>query len=206
VELRIRLFTLRTRALYRIFLSYKEINELEKYMTELPVEESRARPVEELKIILEEYKFVVQTQMHFNEMINRMRTTAISVFLVIISFSVFSLQYNLTMKLNNYIFHASILIVLMSLIFLLSIMIIDLYYYNVVMLRYASRASRRDKQFKEYKNLNFSFPGQNILISEEINERKASRKIIILFYALPFMIGLIFLILLILGWVVNTGG
>jgi len=35
--------------------------------------------IEETKIILEEWKTIVQTQMHFNEMIMRARTTGVSV-------------------------------------------------------------------------------------------------------------------------------
>ena len=39
--------------------------------------------IEETKIILEEWKIVIQTQMHFNEMIMRARTTGVSVVMAV---------------------------------------------------------------------------------------------------------------------------
>ena len=39
--------------------------------------------IEEMKLILEEWKMVIQTQMHFNDMIMRLKTTGVSVVLAV---------------------------------------------------------------------------------------------------------------------------
>ena len=43
----------------------------------------------ETKLILEEWKTVIQTQMHFNDMIMKMRTTAVSIVLAVFGASAY---------------------------------------------------------------------------------------------------------------------
>lgn len=155
---------------------------------------------EKIKIIFEEYKLAVQTQMHFNDMIMKMRSSAISVFLAIISAAALSLQYNITLKFGSYIFHASILIALMGIVLMLSIYIIDYYYYNKMLIGSVNKTITMDTQFKEYKILNSQFLGQSTLIRDAIGQSGASKTYIQFFYIVPILIGIVFIILLLTGY------
>jgi hypothetical protein len=55
--------------------------------------------IEETKIILEEWKVVVQTQMHFNEMIMRARTTGVSVVMAV--YGAAALAYGVNILANS---------------------------------------------------------------------------------------------------------
>ena len=113
--------------------------------------------------------------MHFNEMIMRMRTTAISVFLAIISAAAISLQYNIKLIINSYNLHASIIIALIGIVLLITISIIDLCYYNRMLIGSVKKTYAMDNQFKDFKILNSSFLGQSTLIRDAIGSPGASK-------------------------------
>jgi hypothetical protein len=91
--------------------------------------------IEETKLILEEWKTVIQTQMHFNDMIMKMRTTGISVVLAVFGAAAYSLQYNkLYLTISGYSFHASVLIIAFGLGMLVGVFSLDYFYYYKMLL------------------------------------------------------------------------
>ena len=58
-----------------------------------------------------------------------------------------------------------------------------------------------DNQFKEYKIINSQFLGQSTFIRDAIGHPGASKTYIRLFYLIPIFIGVLFIILLLAGYV-----
>jgi len=153
-----------------------------------------------LSIIIEEYKLAVKTQMHFNDMIMRMRTTAISVFLALISASAISLQYNMTLTICQHVFHASIFIVIMGIVLFVSIYIIDVKYYNQMLIGAVNKTYKMDETFKLYTIKQSSFLGQATLIKDAIGLPGASKCYIRIFYLIPIFFSILFIIVILIGY------
>lgn len=151
---------------------------------------------EELKIIFEDYKLAVQTQMHFNEMIMRMRTTAISIFLAVIGAAAISLQYNTFLSLCCYTFHASVLIIFVGLGMMISVALIDYFYYNKMLIGAVRKSYKIDDKVKDKKLLGSDFLGLSTLIRDAIGPPGASSKYIKIFYLIPMVIGTVFMLLI----------
>jgi len=106
--------------------------------------------VEKTKLVLEEWKTVIETQMHFNDMIMRLRTTGISIVLAFFGAASISLQYSqLYLKFTYFSFHAAVLIIASGLILLISIFVLDYCYYYKMLLGAVERGYQIDRAYKE---------------------------------------------------------
>ena len=156
--------------------------------------------IDKFKLIIEEWKVVIQTQMHFNEMIMKMRTTSISIFLAIFGAAAISLQYSMKLTILNFKFHASVLIIIVGIIMLISVFIIDYCYYDRMLRGAVEKSYKIDNAFKDVKILDTSLFGLSTSIRNGIGETEASKKYIKLFYCLPIIIGIIFIIAILCGY------
>lgn len=158
------------------------------------------KDIEELKIIIEEWKTIIQTQMHFNEMIMRMRTTSISIFLAIFGAAAYSMQYKIYLKFSNFEFHASVLIMVVGLAMLISVFFIDFFYYNKMLRGAVEKSYEIDDAFKNTKIQGTTLFGMSTLIKDSIGKEGTSKKWIILFYLIPIIIGTTFMLLVLCGF------
>jgi len=95
----------------------------------------RKNSIEETKLILQEWKVVIRTQMHFNDMIMKMRTTGVSIVVAVFSAAAYSLQYDeLYLTICGYSFHASVLVILFGLGMLVGVFGLDYFYYYKMLL------------------------------------------------------------------------
>src|SRR5438128_593525 len=88
-------------------------------------------PTAATKLVLEEWKTVIDTQMHFNDMIIRMRTAGVSVVIAVYGAAALALgQYpNRFLKLAGVPFHVAAPIIAFGLLLLASIFVLDYCYY-----------------------------------------------------------------------------
>jgi hypothetical protein len=157
--------------------------------------------IEGTKLILEEWKIVIQTQMHFNDMIMKMRTTGVSIVLAVFGAAAYSLQYDkLMLTICGHSFHASVLVILFGLGMLIGVFGLDYFYYYKMLLGAVKRGDEIDEAYKNRRVDNTKIFGMTTMIHEAIGKRGKSRYFIWLFYGLVFALGIIFIIGILLGY------
>lgn len=157
---------------------------------------------EEMKIILEEWKTVIQTQMHFNDMIMKIRTTGISIVLSVFGAAAYSLQFDkLYLHVFGFSFHGAVPIVSFGLIMMFSTFIIDYFYYFKMLLGAVERGMEIDKAYGDRMINGVKMYGMTTKIGEKIGQPGASKFIILAFYGITFLVGIIFLIVILIGYI-----
>ena len=163
--------------------------------------------LEETKLILEEWKTVIQTQMHFNDMIMKMRTTAVSVVLAVFGAAAYSLQYDkLILTICNYSFHASVLVIAFGLGMLMGVFGLDYFYYHKMLLGAVERGYEIDEAYKDRQLDNTRIFGMTTLIRDKIGKPGKSNVFIGLFYGLVFLLGFVFIVGILLGYTPTFNG
>jgi hypothetical protein len=90
------------------------------------------------KMLFEEWKVVMQTQMHFNEMIMRVRSVGVSVVTAVFGAAAYSLQFQkLTLTLDGKVIHVAAPIAGFGLAMLLGLFALDYFYYYRMLLESA---------------------------------------------------------------------
>ena len=146
--------------------------------------------IEETKIILEEWKTVVQTQMHFNEMIMRARTTGVSVVMAVYGAAALAYgQYpSKLLKICGLEYHVSAAIILFGIVLLFSIFFIDFSYFYKMLLASVERGEQIDKAYENRRIDGTRLFGMTTIISKKVS-RTRSILCLIIFYGCPFLIG-----------------
>jgi len=155
-----------------------------------------------LGLLLEEWKTVIQTQMHFNDMLMKMRTAAISVVVAIFGATAviigqFPDRY---LEIFSRQVHVSAIVILFGLALWVGIFIIDYMYYYKMLLGAVQRGYEFDKAFsntKLYKDL--CLFGLSTKIRDAIGKPGASKCYIFIFYGVVLVIAVAYLLLVILS-------
>lgn len=149
---------------------------------------------DETKLILDEWKTVIETQMHFNEMIMTMRTTGVSVVLAVFSAAAYSLQYNLMI---NFIglksVHVAFFIVLFGIGMMIGIFVLDYFYYYKMLLGAVERGYEIDKLYENRISDGVKMFGMTTLIRNKIGKRDLAKYFVWVFYLIIILFGLLFL-------------
>jgi len=173
--------------------------------------------IEDRKLILEEWKVVIQTQMHFNEMIMTMRTTGITIVLAFFGAASITLQYNtLYLSLFGYSFHASVLIIISGLILLAAVFVLDYFYYYKMLRGAVNRGYEIDNAYEGRLIDGMRLYGLSTEIHKAVSLEKKRRYVqklynklgqppmskvcIIFFYGLVFVFGIVFVLGILLGY------
>ena len=113
-------------------------DKLEKIIQKLessPIEaQTQTQPnidIAQMPHIMEEWKMIIQTQMHFNDLLMKVRTATLSIVLTIFGAAGYSILTKETflLTLNGITFHPSIIIISSGIVILISMFIIDYRYY-----------------------------------------------------------------------------
>ena len=159
------------------------------------------KPTKETELILEEWKTVIQTQMHFNDMIMKMRTTGVSIVLAVFGAAAYSLQYDeLYLTIHGSSFHASVLVILFGLGMLVGVFGLDYFYYYKMLLGAVNRGEEIDEAYKNRQVDNTKIFGMTTMIREAIGKRGKSKYFVWLFYGLVFVLGILFIVGILLGY------
>jgi len=156
---------------------------------------------DDIKLILEEWKTVIQTQMHFNELLMKMRTTAVSIVLAVFGAAAYSLQYErLFLRVNDYSFHASVFIIASGLGMLAGVFGLDYFYYYKMLLGAVKRGDEIDEAYKNRRVDNRKIFGMTTMIHDAIGKRGKSKQPIWAFYGIVFGLGIVFRVVVLLGY------
>lgn len=159
----------------KIKIKGKRIEPINQIPTELPKISGDDDLI--LKYYIEEWKTVIQTQMHFNDLIIRFRSITLTAFASFIA-GIFVIQKTTNISLKDLL--AVILIVL---IFWVTVGILDFFYYFRLLLGAVSQGLKFD-QSEYFKKMGLF--GLTTNISNHIHP-PASRLLIFFYYALPLV-------------------
>ncbi len=163
--------------------------------------------IEETKLILEEWKTVIETQMHFNDMIMRMRTTGVSIVLAVFGAAAYSLQYNkLYLTICGYSFHAAVFVLAFGLAMLAGVFGLDYFYYYRMLVGAVRRGYEIDEAYKNRRFDECKIFGLTTMIRDAIGKPGKSKVWIWLFYGLVFALGIAFIVGILLGYVPTFNG
>lgn len=155
-----------------------------------------------LDLIMEEWKTVIQTQMHFNDMLMKMRTAAISVVVAIyaVAGALVGQFPNSFLVICGKQVHISILIIGFGITLWIGIFLIDYKYYYKMLLGAVERGYEFDEAFsnvKVYKDL--SMFGLSSKIRDKIGKPGASKWYVIAYYGIVLCLAVVYLIIVLLS-------
>jgi hypothetical protein len=153
------------------------------------------RNLKETEIILREWKTVITTQMHFNEMILRARTTGVSVVMAVYGAAAFAIgQYPARFfKVFGSESHVSTAIIAFGILLLIAIFIVDFFYYYDLLLGSVDHGKEIDKAYHDRLIDGIRLFGLTTAISDKVSQFRAGLCIFV-FYGIPFFVGIISLI------------
>ena len=151
----------------------------------------------ETKLVLSEWKTVITTQMHFNDMIMRTRTTGVSVVMGVYGAAALALgQYpEKFLKISKFNFHVSAAIIIFGILLLASIASLDYLYYYQMLLAAVKRGEQIDAAYCDRLIDGTKLFGMTTLISQKASRSRAGISLLI-FYGGPFIAGVFSLIYL----------
>lgn len=186
----------------------KEINEkldtlLKKFEANKPEMVEIKQPefdTKELPNILKEWEVVIQTQMHFNDLLMKVRTATLSVVLAVFGAAGYSILNKdaFLLTVNEFILHPSVLIISSGIVILFSMFIIDYGYYYKMLVGAVRRGLEFDNEFRS--SLGRKYFGMTTMIRDEIGKAGKSKYFIISFYWIPIAAGIIFLLAVLIGF------
>lgn len=190
------------------------LRRLSTQITEQPVaskEKSKEEPSTSIPVpsdvfphIIDEWKLVVQTQMHFNEMIMKIRAGIVAVVYAVFGASAFVLQYNdLWTNIYGFNAHPSYGLIVIGITILFGIFYLDYKYYYRMLIGATNRADEIANEFKNFGGRKYF--SLSIDIREAISKKKgASKKFVKLFYSLPIVGGFVYLAFIIVIYNIGT--
>lgn len=156
------------------------------------------------RLIIEEWKTVIETQMHFNNMLMQMRTAGVTIVLAFFGAAAISLQYEqLFLTLWEFQFHAAALIICLGLGMLIGVFCLDYLYYYRMLLGAVDRGYEIDKAYVD-RFPGFKVFGMTTMIRNRVGDKNdgnnRSRLLVRIFYGIIFTLGIIFMSSVLLGY------
>ena len=161
---------------------------------------------EQLHHIIEEWKVVIQTQMHFNDLLMKIRTATMSVVLSIFGAAGYSMLMIDTSSSNfmGWAFHPSALIISAGITLSVSMLIIDFKYYYKMLLGAVKRGYEFDNEFKALeRTYGRKYFGMSTIIKNEIGISGNSARFVLTFYSIPIIVGIIFLFIVLTSFSIS---
>jgi hypothetical protein len=143
---------------------------------------------------VQRWRAVIDTQMHFNDMLMRTRAAGVSIVIAVFGAAAVSLaQYPAQLLLAGTTIHIAVVIVLFGLLLLASLFVLDYFYFYRMLIAVVQRAEELEIESRrpgEPLELNLSS-----CLSRSISRTRASL-VLFFFYFIPLLSGLLFLLLI----------
>ena len=130
-----------------------------------------------LNIYMEEWKVVIETQMHFNDLILRFRSVTLTVFVTLVAAAATVLKSVPALNISPYVLYG------VPLVFWLTTFVVDLLYYHRLLLGSVAHAAKFDKSemMKRY-----ALFGMTACIKRHVHPPK-SKVLVFVYYAFPLL-------------------
>ena len=138
------------------------------------------------------WEIALNTQMHFNELLIRSRTTVVTVAMAVIGATLIAFrETNIKFNICNKEIHIGVIILFIGIVFLLVQFIIDYFYYFKMLLGAVNYTTALDRKYE-----NKGLFGLTTYINRSISQRWA-KIILFLYYIIPIALGILLIILII---------
>jgi hypothetical protein len=145
----------------------------------------------EMGQLLEDWKKTIDVQMHFNDLIMRNRQIVMTAVLTVFGAAAFSLQFpNLILDISVVKFHAAAAITLFALGLLLSMLLLDYFYYFRLLLGAVDWGEKIERVLQTRSSNQLG--GLTLAISNTV-DRKTAQRSLLSFYIIPLLLGSVFL-------------
>lgn len=195
----------------------KEINDkmdtlLEKFDVNKPTVTEITLPepdLAQLPHIIEEWKIVIQTQMHFNDLLIKMRTATLSVVLAVFGATGYSFA---AIEISPFTFgilgviHPAVFIIVSGILILGVVFVVDYKYYYKMLLGAVKQGYEFDNEFQKLENIfGRRYFGMSTKIRNKIGKTDASKYYVMFFYIIPIISGIVFLLAVLMGYQQPSG-
>lgn len=146
---------------------------------------------ESLEYDMKVWEVALTTQMHFNELLIRSRTTVVTVAMAVIGAALIAFrEANITFNICTRHVHIGVVILSIGIVFLCIQFIIDYFYYFKLLLGAVEFTSELDKKYRQQKMF-----GLTTCINKSISQKRAGR-ILLAYYLVPIALGIALVLLL----------
>ncbi len=189
----------------------EDISEIKKLVMKIEEKmrnESKSVPTpatitsQDMTNFIEEWKIVIKTQMHFNDMIMKVRTATISFVVGVFGAAAYILQYDIPLKILGHTIHAAAMVIITGIAMLSVMFVIDYHYYFKMLIGAVKVGYQFEEEFKQIGRTHKFFTLSSS-IRDSIGKSGRSKYYVIIFYSVIIFAGLVFLISVLLGY--NVG-
>jgi len=141
---------------------------------------------------VQRWRTVIDTQMHFNEMLMRTRTAGVSIVITVFGAAAVGLaQYpNRVIMMPGTTIHIAVVVIIFGLMLLTTLFVLDYFYFYRMLLAVVQHGEEIEAESQKAKSpIAFNLTCR---ISDCMPKRRASL-VLLLFYGIPLVSGLIFL-------------
>lgn len=154
-----------------------------------------------MQMLMEEYKIVINTQMHFNDMLMKMRAAVFSVVIAIFggAGAVLGQYPDRFISIWRLDVHIAAPVILFGLVLLLAIYMLDHKYYYKMLLGAVERGYEFDQKFKdEVFYQGFHLFGMSEKIRDHIGKPGKSETLLRWFYGIIGIVGILYFIIILI--------
>lgn len=179
----------------------KHVIKIEEKLCNESKTEKSSSPItpEEMSNFLKEWEIVIKTQMHFNDMIMKVRTATVSFVVGVFSAAAYILQYDLPLKIFGHSVHASVMVIMTGIVMLTVMFLIDYFYYFKMLLGSVNVGYEFEKEFQSIQSTHKYFTLSSS-IRNAIGKPHRSKYFVMLFYSSIIVAGFAFLVVVITGF------
>lgn len=151
---------------------------------------------DEMEFLKEEFKLSVDVQMHFNDMLMKMRTLVITFIITIFGAAAYLLKERIHVKIINYQIHPSAFIVLFGVILSIGVFVMDYFYYYKMLIGAVNRSYDIKTKFDENYRNDYELFNLPYKIRDAIGESGISKRFVFVFYGIIVSIGSLFMLVI----------
>lgn len=145
---------------------------------------------------IEIWKVAINTQMHFNDLLIKMRTTVISIILAVFGAASIALRdMVLHVGIGKMKIHVSAIALMIGIIFIVVQYLVDRFYYFKLLTGAVNFTKKIDEKYKNINGVKF---GLTESIIESVSEKNA-KILLLLFYGIPLLLCGISIILILIN-------
>lgn len=150
---------------------------------------------EERRLLLDAWKAIVEVQMHFNDMLMKVRNLGVTLLLAVFGAAAFSLQYELYLHLPFGRYHLATLIIAFGLIAWLSIWFMDRYYNKLLAGAVSKSTEIEDLYDEDWLGMTHSITHESRTLLGRTNAMKARNQLSLFLYLPILLMGLFYIVI-----------
>ncbi len=168
-----------------------------------PSRKKKAETKEDREHLLNAWKAIVEVQMHFNDMLMRIRNLAVTLILAVFGGAALSLQYELYFELSRFRFHLAALIITFGLVAWAAMWSVDRYYHKLLVGAVSKSSEIEDTYDEDWLGMTHAISHESRKLFGCPEAMTARRQMALFLYSPILGIGLLFLLAVLFSFQAN---